>query len=137
MPLTAQAQGTDLGKKYAATLDCTADHPTYPWVCEKGDAWSLDSFAIEEGKDFQLRLGPSKVVFGRNGTNALWAVVLADKPGKLGTTQPGDGEEVTRVFLRFNPALVGKLFPTKTVKGAGPELGDRAREMGLRAEDQQ
>src|SRR5262245_5980184 len=113
--LPAAPQGTDLGKKYRATLDCTPDHPPYAWVCEKGDVWSLDSFQLEQGTELKIQLGPSKVAFGRHGTNVLWAVVLADEPGKLVTPYPGGGEEVARIYLRFNPALVGSLFPAKSV----------------------
>lgn len=118
----AAAQGADFAKRYASTLDRAAEIVSYPWNCDKGDVWNLSSFSYDMGKDLQIKLGPSKLVIGRNGANALIAVVLADAPAPIVSTHEGDGEKAARVYMRFHPALISKLFPPNTIKGNGPEI---------------
>jgi Peptidase family S41 len=117
--LAARADAEDLSRIYKATLDYEEGAPAREWTCEDADVWHLDSFRYSfEG--LELELGPSDVVFGKCGTNVVWAAVLPEQPAKLKAPQQGDGERVSSLFLRFNPALVGKLFPARTVKGHGP-----------------
>jgi hypothetical protein len=116
--------GTDLAKKYPATLDWSDGAPAREWTCEAGDVFALTSFKASweiAGQKLTVTSGPAAAVFGQCQGNVVWAVVLPEKPGKVETTLAGNGDAVTSVFLRFNPALVGELFPAATVKGAGPE----------------
>ncbi|MBI3820338.1 MAG: hypothetical protein HY286_16730 [Planctomycetes bacterium] len=122
VPRAAAAQGTDLGKRYAATLDRGADAIPYTWSCDKSDVWSLASFVYDMGKDFKLKTGPAQLVVGHNGTNALMAVLIADPPGTIQSSHPGDGERASRIYMRFHPSLIGKLFPVSTVKAGASEL---------------
>src|SRR5262245_10462964 len=121
----ATSPGVDLAKKYPATLDWTEGAPAREWTCDKDDVFALTAFKAEwkvGGQHVALALGPSTVVFGVHEKNVVWAVVLPDKPAKIDTSLAGNGDAVTSVFLRLNPALVGEIFPAATVKGAGAEL---------------
>ncbi len=126
--VSVTARAEDLSRIYKATLDYEEAIVERAWTCEDSDVWHLDSFRYSfEG--LELELGPSDVVFGKCGTNVVWAVVLPEQPAKLKAPREGDGESVSALWLRFNPELVGKLFPAKTVKGHGPPS---ARVWGLR-----
>jgi hypothetical protein len=57
-------------------------------------------------------------VFGHHDTNVLWSVIVPREPGKA-TSKDGGEEKVTSVWFRFHPAVVGDLFPSKTVRGHG------------------
>ncbi len=118
--LPAPASAADLGQKYPATLDSSEPPQGREWTCDPDDVWLLSSFSFTAGKQLSISLGPSTVVFGKNGTNVLWAVVLPDKPAPIVSTLDGKGERVASVWMRFNPARVGEFFPAKTVKKNGP-----------------
>ncbi len=125
------AQGVDLAAKYPATLDWSAKSRGLDWTCAKEDVWALKSFSYELGDKLKIKLGPSTVVFGRHKTNVVWAYLAPDTPsdtgvgryfvGKIVTTESGNGELITSIWMRFHPALVGALFPPETVKGRGSE----------------
>jgi carboxyl-terminal processing protease len=110
----------DLAKKYPATLDYSEPVRGREWTCDPEDVWSLSSFSFAQDKKLAVTLGPSTVAFGKHGSNVVWAVVTPDKPGPIRSSGEGDGEHVASLWMRFHPALVGKLFPAKTVKGNGP-----------------
>lgn len=111
----------DLTKTYPATLDAFEGQPAREWTCTKDDVWELDSFHFDFQGRLDITLGKSVVVFGVCEKNAVWAVVFPDKPAKLKSKLGGDGEQVTSLFLRFNPKMLGELFPVKTVGKNGPE----------------
>jgi hypothetical protein len=116
------AAGTDLGDAYKATLDRDEKNVVaYDTTCEADDVWELTSFDLEVGKRLHVELGPSTVVFGRYGTNVLWSVIVPKEPGRLTSKINSDerDEKVTNLWFRFHPALVGDLFPAKTVRGRG------------------
>ena len=108
----------DLGKTYKATLDWEEGAPPRDWRCGPEDVFELKSFRYTLGGGLAIDCGPSDVVFGHCGTNVVWAVVLPREPGRV-KSKDTDEESVRSIWMRFNPALVGKLFPKKTVKGAG------------------
>jgi hypothetical protein len=104
----------DLAKRYPAKLSWVEHGLT--WTCEPGDVWQLKSFALTFTKDFALECGKASVVLGQHEGNVLWAVVFPEQPGKLRARgQPGDGEAVRSIFLRFGPSEIGRVFPSKTV----------------------
>lgn len=113
------AKSVNLAKKYKATLDYEEGAGGRDWTCGTGDVWSLKAFTYTLPGKVKIVLGPSVVVFGKQGGNVLWAVVLPDEPGRIVKAPAGEGDEVTSIFLRFHPARVGAHFPTKTVKGQG------------------
>ena len=118
----APAGAGDLAREYPATLDWTEAPVGRWWTCGEQDVRKLASFELTRALDHRvsIELGPSTLAIGRAETgDALWAVVLPRKPGALSTTLPGGGEQVESVFLRFHPALVGELFPARTVRGRG------------------
>src|SRR5215468_8487656 len=85
-----RAGAEDLAKIYKATLDYEDGAPAREWTCEDSDVWHLDSFRYSyEG--LELELGPSDVVFGKCGTNVVWATVLPEQPAKLKAPQQGNG----------------------------------------------
>jgi hypothetical protein len=109
----------DLGKRYPATLDYSAQADGYPWTCTPKDIWRLKEFRYAIGTKFAIKLGPSQVVFGCHGTNVLWAVVIPDQPGEIVAASAGKGEHITSIWLRFHPGRVGELLPAATVAGPG------------------
>jgi hypothetical protein len=121
--LARTVSATDLTKIYPATLDFFAGQPAREWTCTKDDVWELKSFHYEQKGKLEIEAGPSNVVFGVNSKNVVWAVVLPDKPGTIKTKLEGNGEHVASIFMRFNPAHLGELFPASTVIGKGlPEM---------------
>ncbi|QDU09234.1 S41 family peptidase [Gimesia aquarii] len=128
--LTATAVAEDLGKKYTANLDYSKQFRAYNWTSGQQDVWILKSFHYKLADDFEIKLGPSQVVFGCHGTNVLWAAVFADKPGNVLSAGAGKGEHITSVWMRFHPALVGNLFPSDTVGEQGDvTLVEQAKEL--------
>lgn len=113
------AEAVDLGERYRATLDYSEQRQSYDWTCQKEDIWRLTAFRFEIDDRFCAELGPSHVVFGRHGSNVLWAAVLPDEPGALSNAPVGRGEHITSVWLRFHPSRVGEFFPPGTVSGQG------------------
>jgi hypothetical protein len=113
-PLAAE----DLAKRYPGKLTWAEFGLT--WECRPEDVWALKSFALTFGKDFALECGKAEVVLGQHERNVLWAVVFPEQPAKLRARgQPGDGASVRSIFLRFAPAEIGRVFPSKTVVGNG------------------
>ncbi len=108
----------DLAKRYSASLSWVEQGLS--WECTRDDVWDLKSFDLVLGKDFKLSCAKAAVAIGVHEKNALWAVVFPEKPGRLDAKgMRGDGESVGTVVLRFAPAEVGRLFPSKTVVGPG------------------
>jgi hypothetical protein len=60
-------------------------------------------------------------VFGVAEKNVVWAAVFPDKPGKLKSEVGGDGEQITSIWMRFNPKHLGELFPPQSVGKNGSE----------------
>lgn len=117
--LTATTVAEDLGKKYSANLDYSKQFRAYNWTSGQQDVWILKSFHYKLADDFEIKLGPSQVVFGCHGKNVLWAAVFPDKPGNVLTAGAGKGEHIRSIWMRFHPALVGNLFPADTVGKQG------------------
>jgi hypothetical protein len=113
-------QGVKLAETYKATLDFSAEGIGRDWISTQEDVWSLSSFAYAVGNQLQVLLGPSTVVFGKHGTDVVWAAVIPDEPGKLIKAPSGTGESITSIFLRFHPQLVQRIFKPETVQGNGP-----------------
>ncbi len=111
----------DLTKVYPATLDYFEGQPTREWSCTKDDVWELSAFHFEYQHKLELTLGKSVVVFGTAEKNVVWAAVFPDKPGKIKSEVGGEGEQVTSIWMRFNPKSLGELFPAATVGKNGPE----------------
>lgn len=116
----ACGKGVELGDTYTATLDYSAEGIGREWTSGKQDVWSLGSFGYSVADKLEIQLGPSSVVFGRHGSNVVWAAVIPEKPGKLVKAPAGSGENVTSIFLRFHPKLVQTIFSPRTVLGNGP-----------------
>ena len=125
----AAAQQTDLSRRYPATLDYREESNGFEWTCTPQDIWRVKEFRYALGDDFGIQLGPSQVVFGCHGTNAVWAAVIPDKPGQIVKAKAGKGEHITSIWMRFHPARVGELFPAATVLGHG---NAKARSPALR-----
>lgn len=119
--LAVIARAEDLTKKYKATLDFSDAGIQREWTCEAGDVWSLASFEFERGSQLALKCGKATVVFGVHAGNPVWAAVLPVEPGTIDSNVAGKGEHFTSIWMRFNPALLGDLFPAKTVTGQGDE----------------
>lgn len=120
-PIAAHALAGDLAKLYPATLDFFEGQPTREWSCTPNDVWELSAFHFEFQKKLELTLGRSTVVFATAEKNVVWAAVFPEKPGKIKTDIAGNGEQVTSLWMRFNPAHLGELFPANTVGKNGPE----------------
>jgi hypothetical protein len=117
LAVTATA-GTDLAKRYKAKLDWEEDAGGRNWTCGPEDVWRLSGFRYRF-RELRLEVGPGCVVFGVHGTSVVWAALIPDEPGRVRSADLGE-EPVASVWMRFNPALVGKLFPKKTVLEHGP-----------------
>lgn len=113
----ALVAGENLAKVYPATMSWS-QQGLFP-ICSAEDVWELKSFEFRFGKDLRIACKRATVAFGRHETNVLWAVVFPAEPAEIETIQVGDGERATSIFLRFAPAELGNIFPTKTVKGRG------------------
>ncbi len=114
----APGPGVDLAARYPATLSGGPDAPPRAWIAGPGDVWNLSSFRLAGPGRLALRTGPARVVFGRDGSNVLFAVVLPEKPGLL-AAEGGGPWKVRSAWLRFHPARVGEFFPPETVTGPG------------------
>ena len=118
LPVPAAPCAEDLARRYPSTMSHSDQGLT--WTCAAGDVWELKSFELDFGKDFALTCGKGSVALGVHDTNVLWAVVFPEQPGKLRAQGlRGDGAALQSVLLRFAPAEVGRLFPSKTVGGPG------------------
>jgi Peptidase family S41/Tricorn protease C1 domain len=115
----AFGEPVDLGKRYPATIDFSEQSKGLDYTCGPEDIWLLKEFNYSMGDNFDVRLGPSLVIFGKHGTNALWAVVFPDEPGQIVAAKQGKGSHITSIWLRFNPARIAELFPAETVLGQG------------------
>jgi hypothetical protein len=116
--LVPPARAEDLARRYPATLSWVQQGLT--WRCDPEDVWQLKSFALEFGRDFALTSGKATVALGVHETNVLWAVVFPEQPARLRARgQPGDGESARTIVLRFAPAELARVFPSKTVGGNG------------------
>lgn len=119
----ASLGATDLTARYPATLDGSEPAVGREWTCDAGDVWELTEFTFKLDGQLEIRMGPSLATFGHSGTNVVWAHVDALSPatgGAITTHLPGGGEGVVSVWMRFNPALVGELFPAPTVVARDP-----------------
>lgn len=119
-PFAARAFAGDLATTYPATLDYFEGQPSREWTCSPADVWRLDSFHFEYQKKLEITLGKSTVVFGVAEKNVVWAALFPDVPAKVTSGVGGDGEQVTSLWMRFNPVHLGELFPAKTVGKNGP-----------------
>jgi len=118
LALVARPAAEDLAKRYPGKLGWVEQG--LDWECGPEDVWALKSFALTFGKDFALECGPADVALGVHEGNVLWAVVFPAEEGKLRARgQPGDGAAVHALHLRFAPGEIGRVFPSKTVKGPG------------------
>lgn len=120
---SASLHATDLAARYPATLDWSEPAVGREWTCDSGDVWELTEFTFKLEGQLEVRMGPSLATFGHSGTNVVWAHVDAQAAGGAGTITthlPGGGEGVASVWMRFNPALVGELFPAPTVVARDP-----------------
>lgn len=112
-------QGIDLAARYPAAIDWTENCEPVEWTCEPEDVWSLSSFSYALGGKLRLETGPATLVIGRSGTSALLAAVFPDEPGIIAAAPSAAGERIASLWLRFNPARIGELFPATTVVGQG------------------
>lgn len=111
------AAGEDLGQLYPGKMTWS-ESGLFP-VCSADDVFELKSFDLSAGKDLKLSCHKAVVAFGVYQENVLWAVVFPDKPARIESTRPGDGESASTLFLRFAPADVDVLFPAATVAKRG------------------
>jgi len=121
LALASKTVAGDLTRTYPATLDFFEGQPTRQWSCTKEDVWELNAFHFEFQHKLEIRLGKSIVVFGTAEKNVVWAAVFPDTPGKIQAEDAGDGEQVTSIWMRFNPRHLSELFPANTVGKNGPE----------------
>jgi len=128
LPGTPASGGTgDLTRSYPATLDYFEGQPAREWSCTKDDVWELESFHFEIQGRLEITLKKAVVVFGVAEGNVVWAAVFPEgagehgKPGTIRSRVGGDGEHVTSLWMRFNPAHLGELFPANTVGKHGSE----------------
>ncbi len=116
----SNTRAQDLGAKYPATLEYKSKKaPYYTWETGPEHIYALKKFSVDYGKDLKLRLGACDLVIGTSDDNAMWAVVLPNRPSKIKALAGGNGESIAHIWLRFHPAMVGSLFPEKEVKGPG------------------
>lgn len=127
----APSPAVDLAKRYPTTLNAPDDSRGYDWTCEKDDVWRLSRFSYALDEKFRIEVGAAQVVFGRHGTNVLWAVLFPDgPPHKIVVAEIGQGEPIRSIWLRFHPARLAELFPGDTVDGRGrPTLPALAKRM--------
>src|SRR5688572_18447523 len=83
--------GEDLRRHYKATLDFTEEGTPRTWTCTAKDVWRVSSFHYENGRQLNLELGPSTVVFGVHAENVVWAALLPDYPGVVSSTDAAKG----------------------------------------------
>lgn len=127
---TIPVGATDLAKQYPATLNFSKQNQSYNWQTGPQDVWRLESFEYQLGDQFQIKLGPSQVVLGKNGSNVLWAAVYPDQPGDILKASGGQGDHITSIWIRFHPARVGELFSADTVgKQGDADLIKQARRL--------
>jgi len=86
-------------------------------LASTSDVWELRRFEFNMKDQLKFRINGSKVVFGHSDGVVMWAVVFADRGGKISTPYGGDGESISHVWLRFHPSRLGGLFPPRDFKG--------------------
>jgi len=110
--------GEDLAKLYPATMEWSESG--LATASDPADVWQLASFELGLGKELRIAGKKAALVLGRHETNVLWAIVFPEEAVTIDTKLAGDGEMTSAIFLRFSPYDLGRLFPSKTVKGPGP-----------------
>jgi hypothetical protein len=111
------SSGEDFSQRYPATM--TWSQQGLPWTCGEDDVWKLSGFELHQGKDLSITCGKCQVVFGVHDTNVLWAVVFPEKAAEVEADDHPDVAHAGSILLRFAPGDVGRLFPKKTIAGAG------------------
>ncbi len=117
----------DLAKVYAGTLDHVEGAGAVAWTAGLDDVWKLKEFEYVLPNKLELKLGPSTVVVGKHdgettGRSAVWAAVFPEEPAAIVSSEPGHGEHVSAIYLRFHPQQIGALFPARTVHGQGDPI---------------
>lgn len=118
--LLPTAFAVDLASIYPPTRDYAEGAGAVTWTSDASDVWGINSFEYKFGDDLHITTGGGYVVFGQHEKNVVWAVVLPAKQGSIVRAPAGQGEGIKSIWLRFNPALIGELFPDNTVKANGP-----------------
>jgi hypothetical protein len=121
----------DLARVYPATR-AWSQYGLTP-ITTADDVWIVTSYEITLNGALELRGDRSTVVFGRDGTGVLWAVILPDMPHPITGTLASEGEHARSILLRFAPSEIGRIFPAETVEQRGdPWLRYEARRIASR-----
>jgi Peptidase family S41 len=128
VPAASASLGEDLSEIYPADKTWS-EFGLFP-QCSAEDVWELKSFEFDFGKELSISCKQAKVAFGVDGSNVIWAAVFPDKPAKIKSSGPGNGESAKTIFLRFQPSEIEQIFPAKTVLKRGePWLRAEAHRM--------
>lgn len=119
--LALPSAAEDLSKRYKATVDFKEPVRPVEWTCSAKDVWTLTKFQVERDEKLRITAGAATVTFGVKDSNAIWAVIVPKEPATISGELVGSGERATSILLRFNPRIVGDLFPAATVGKNGPE----------------
>ena len=111
--------GVDLNQTYSSTLDYSPTPEGYTWDCNADDVWKLTAFSFENGDRLRVKATAANVVFGTHQSNVLWAAIFPEPDGQLVSSEIGQGDKITSIWMRFHPSRIGELFPASTVLGRG------------------
>ncbi len=128
--LTFSAQAVNLLTQYPTKLVAGDTDPEHaqPWDFKADDIYHISQFNLSVGDQFKVTLGSADLGIGHCTNGAVWALLLPREAGTLTSSVSSNQETVARVWLRFHPAEIDRLFPPDTV-GAD---GDKKLEQSIR-----
>ncbi len=111
----------DLLQRYPTSLTVGDSDPDRARAVEfaQADLFSVSRFQFPVGDQLRLELGPADLGVGHCPDGALWALLIARKGGTLVSPASTGKEPVARVWLRFHPKEINRLFPPETVSVGG------------------
>lgn len=129
------ADDVDLLKRYPTSLtggDTSAKNAR-AWQFGEQDQFTLSGFKFRIGDQLGISFGPADLGIGRSKDGAVWAAAIPHGKALLKSKATGKTENISHLWFRFHPTLVGQLFPPASVREAsGTKAIDNLRRIANR-----
>lgn len=114
------AESIELLKRYPTSLTSgdTSGQRARVWHFGEKDLFTLSGFKMRIGDQLGLSFGEADLGIGRSRDGAVWAAAIPHGKALLASKATGKTENISHVWFRFHPSLVGQLFPANSVSKA-------------------